>query len=1185
MNYITAKEAASRWNISERRVQILCEQGRIDGVFRLGNAWAIPANALKPEDARKKENGRGAAGRAGNENSFFTENLEFIISATKIGLWDWELDTGKVVYSPGWEAIAGYEPGELPRTVETWSGMVHPEDMPAVDALIDRHIAGETPYYQAEFRMKRKDGAMIWAQDKGVVTEWHDNGKPKRLVGVIQDITKLKQTENQLDNTTKQFEMLAKICRLASWDWSIAKNRLSYNDEYLEMTGYSQSEIAGTIEEWESFIHPDDLGKMNKELEAHLKGETGNYFCNLRIRHKDGHYIWMTDMGRVVEFDFNRKPSRMLGGLINIDHIKKTEERLQSALAEIENYNRDLSKKIEEGIAELAETKLTSESLYNSNPNVNIVVNDRFEILDCNPMALEFYGFSTKQEFIDNFLPYISGCLPKYMPDGRKNKTVNERFIEAGAKGEITFETSLNIRGEKIPFSFNLRKIRYKDGWAIAVYQTDLRRLRQAEQNLERQDSLLRAVNEVASLLISAEQSEFMSAIHKSLTLLGRTTGVDRVYIWENYTKDNELYCAQIYEWSEGAEPQQGNEYTVDIKYDESIPTWKDTFLAGKCINSVVKDMCKAERDQLEPQGIVSILVLPILINNELWGFIGFDNCRNERVFSEIEVNILRSGGLLVASAMLRNEMTGLLRDTVDRMKAVIKNYAGVIWSVDKERTVTLFRGLYLNTIGVSPEFVEGKKLEAAQSKNFHLDIISNVEKTFTCGSQDWISGIDGATFHSHTTPIYDKNGQVSGVVGSTDDITGSMKLQKELENALEAAKSASRAKSNFLSNMSHEMRTPMNAIIGMTAIGKSADDLSRKDYAFEKIEGASSHLLGVINDILDMSKIEASKFELSLTEFSFEKTLQKVVNVVGFRVDEKKQQLNISLDEKIPQRLIGDDQRLSQVITNLLSNAVKFTPDGGLVSLDARLIREEERICTIKVDVSDTGIGISSEQQSRLFSSFMQAESSTSRKFGGTGLGLAISRHIVEMMDGRIWVESESGKGSTFSFTVKMERALEIDDDGINETAGEEAPGEESPILSESFKGRRVLLAEDVEINREIVLALFEPVGLEIDCAANGVEAVRMFSENPDRYDVIFMDVQMPEMDGLEATRRIRATESTRAKSIPIIAMTANVFREDIERCMESGMNDHVGKPLDFNEVVDKLHRHMRIRRVRSHA
>jgi signal transduction histidine kinase/ActR/RegA family two-component response regulator len=435
----------------------------------------------------------------------------------------------------------------------------------------------------------------------------------------------------------------------------------------------------------------------------------------------------------------------------------------------------------------------------------------------------------------------------------------------------------------------------------------------------------------------------------------------------------------------------------------------------------------------------------------------------------------------------------------------------------------------------------------------------------------------------------------------------------KSLESAMKEAMAANKAKTLFLANMSHEMRTPMNAIIGMTAIGKSASDAKKKNYAFGKIEDASTHLLGVINDILDMSKIEADKFELSVAKFNFEKMLQKVVNVINFRIDEKKQHFTVHIDNNIPRILNGDDQRLAQVITNLLSNAVKFTPEAGSIRLDTCFLKEENGLCTIQIEVADTGIGISEEQQSRLFTSFEQAERSTSRKFGGTGLGLAISKRIVEMMGGTILIKSEPDKGSVFTFTVQIERGVETDadapvssaegaaasvpsesdslrdadtlqpDTGAEDAAEHSASAETPP--ADNFRGRRILLVEDVEINREIVLALLEPAGLEIDCAENGTEALRKFSEAPDKYDMIFMDVQMPEMDGYEATRKIREFEKEKnqrktdvefPQGIPIVAMTANVFREDIERCLEAGMNDHIGKPFNFDDVLVKVRKHL---------
>lgn len=382
-------------------------------------------------------------------------------------------------------------------------------------------------------------------------------------------------------------------------------------------------------------------------------------------------------------------------------------------------------------------------------------------------------------------------------------------------------------------------------------------------------------------------------------------------------------------------------------------------------------------------------------------------------------------------------------------------------------------------------------------------------------------------------------------------------KTQSDFEN---------KQKSVFLANMSHEIRTPINAIIGMTTIGKSAADTNRKDYCFRKIEGASQHLLGVINDILDMSKIEADKFELIPSEFCFGDMLSRVEGIMSFRIAEKQQTLSITADEHIPAILICDDQRLIQVIINLLSNAVKFTPEGGNISLHSYLLEETDYECSIAIEITDTGIGISPEQQMKLFKPFEQADSTTSRKFGGTGLGLVISKRIVEMMGGEIRVKSEPAKGSTFTFTFLAVRGNEHDKrvEALEQNAqGQMLPGE--------FTGCRILLAEDVEINREIVLAFMEESGAVIDCAENGIEAITLLDKHPGEYSLIFMDVQMPEMDGLEATRKIRE----RGETIPIIAMTANVFREDIEKCLEAGMDSHLGKPLDFSEVLDAVRRY----------
>ncbi len=584
---------------------------------------------------------------------------------------------------------------------------------------------------------------------------------------------------------------------------------------------------------------------------------------------------------------------------------------------------------------------------------------------------------------------------------------------------------------------------------------------------------------------------------------------------------------------------------------------------------------------------------------------------------------------------------------------------------------------------------------------------IADDRKTFETGKElfhfeEPFQGADETTHWVSTSKVLirDENNEPYALLGVYDDITKLKQNEEKLEKAIEEAKEASHAKSDFLSRMSHEIRTPMNAIIGMTRIGQNANDIEKLKYCLEKIDNASKHLLELINDILDMSKIEANKFDLVEEAFNFEKMLESICDVIGIKAEEKQQNLLVNIDENVPSRIVADEMRLSQVITNLLSNAVKFTQEKGTIHLSVSSGAEsEDGRLPLSIRVVDNGIGMKEGQTAKLFQSFEQAEAGTSRKYGGTGLGLAISKKIVEMMDGEIGVTSTFNEGSTFFFTVLVKkdpgahkesydlsayqdlRILVVDDarevldyfnrvlgnlridsdtvdngrdavemfrealaqnnpyqilfvdylmeemDGIETTrqikalAGnsvsvimvsqtewilieEEArragvdkfipkPLFQSPIMDSinqfvfhsdtlmpqrlssyggTLKGIKLLLAEDIEINREIVISLLEETGVEIDCAENGEEAVRLFSKNQDKYGIIIMDIQMPVMDGLTATRKIKALGTEAAENIPIIAMTANAFAEDVDACRLAGMADHVSKPIDFDDLVAKL-------------
>ena len=394
------------------------------------------------------------------------------------------------------------------------------------------------------------------------------------------------------------------------------------------------------------------------------------------------------------------------------------------------------------------------------------------------------------------------------------------------------------------------------------------------------------------------------------------------------------------------------------------------------------------------------------------------------------------------------------------------------------------------------------------------------------------------------------------------------LKEAEENLRLLSITEQANQAKSDFLSRMSHEMRTPLNAIIGMTKLAENTKDASKLEHCLETIGQSANHLLGLINDILDMSKIEAGKFELHIGNFSIQDVLSKTNNFFVEQLKEKNIKLKLQQHKNIAPGYIGDEMRLSQVVTNLISNAIKFTPENGEITISARETQHGADSSILRFEVSDTGIGMDEEQINKLFNAFEQADTSITRRFGGTGLGLSISKSIVEMMNGKMWAESTPGEGSTFFFEIEL----------VHNTGAlpDEAAGKITQVVTPDFAGKNALIAEDIEINREIIIALLETTKINIDTAENGRRAVEAFAAESHKYDIIIMDVHMPEMNGLEATQAIRAIGTDKAKNIPIIAMTADVFSEDIDKCLAAGMNDHLGKPINHVEVFAKLTKYL---------
>ena len=845
---------------------------------------------------------------------------------------------------------------------------------------------------------------------------------------------------------------------------------------------------------------------------------------------------------------------------------------------------------------EKARTDERMKIMFNAIPLVAYIFNKDFKVIDCNQNAVTLFDLSGKQEFCDRFYD----LLPEYQPDGRLTADIGMEITRKTLEeGYSQFEwTYRKFNGELVPCEVTCTRVMYKDDFTVVGYMRDLREQRKMLGDIQQRARLLNTVNSAATVLLSNNVKEsFEDSLMKSFELVGRCLDVDRVQIWRNEKIDGEMHFILRYEWLSdygrncSAIPN-GLHFPYSAKRE-----WESKFLRGENINAPLCELPEEDRAFLGDYGIKSIVILPMFLDGDFWGFFSIDDCHNERTLTDEEISILDSAGLMMTSAVNRNIQAVKMREADERTQIMFDAAPLGIFFWDKnlniidcnQEAVNLFdlsskQEFIDRFLWLSPEYQPDGVLSKDKGPQLVLKALEEGYSRFEWVHQKLNGDLIPAEIVCMRVTLRDE----FTITEYIRDLREQKAMLAEMRK-VEIAEESSKAKSDFLARMSHEIRTPMNAILGIAEIqlqDETHPPVTKE--AFDRIYNSGGLLLGIINDILDLSKIEAGKLILSPAQYDIASLIHDTIQLNIMRYETKPIKFVLDITENLPLFLVGDELRIKQILNNLLSNAFKYTEEGTVkLTVYVEPLDPAEPTALVKADalvkelvfiISDTGQGMTPEQVQKLGTEYSRFNQEANRRTEGTGLGMNITCNLIQMMEGSISVESTPGVGSTF--TVRLPQELSGSD-----VIGKEMADKLMTLnIDNSVKIRalqlnreympygRVLVVDDVETNLYVARGLIAPYGISVETAISGFEAIEKIKDGS-TYDIIFMDHMMPKMDGIEATKIIRDL----GYSKPVVALTANALAGQAAIFMENGFNDFISKPIDIRQLNMTLNRLVR--------
>lgn len=869
--------------------------------------------------------------------------------------------------------------------------------------------------------------------------------------------------------------------------------------------------------------------------------------------------LWVMDIEQLKPYKLNIKDFAAHDPTFDYLHVLKQADIHKNELTDLLKKIDSQSAVIKKSNAELNRAKTKLESILNEISDVVYSVKlPEQEVLFVTPSVETLFELEAKV-FLENFSTWQDQVLAE------------DRQILAQIKKELVEQGEFNVKYRiKTPAG----KIKWINNKGKYIYDADKKPIRldglasdrtqqyQAQETLDQELRLQEALIDIASTYINLDPKDVGNTINGSLKKMGLFVAADRSYIFD-YDFNNGT-TSNTYEWcNDGIEPEIDNLQQMPVAF---FPQWVEQHKKGEAfyipnVSELTDDGDEGLKAILEPQGIKSLIAIPMLDGEELIGFVGFDSVRKHHDYSNKEKRLLFLFGQMLINISNRQKWDNQLRLQEEKYRNIIANMNLGMLEVDLDDVIVYANQSFCEMSGYELADLKGEKAaelfvaeknrnkvyekseerKAAISDGYEIEVIDKQ------GQPHWwfISG----------APNYNDKGQLIGSIGIHLDITQQKRLEHELAKAKTFAEAAAKAKELFLANMSHEIRTPLNVIIGMIRQLTKENLTTDQHFYVKQSESSAKHLLTILNNVLDIAKIESGDMEIVQESFSPSALAYNVHSIMYSQAKEKNLEFKLNVSPEIKTVLKGDDTRLRQVLINLIGNAIKFT-DKGTIGLTVELLEENDDTQKLKFEVTDTGIGMSEEFISKIFDKFSQEQNTSKRRYEGTGLGMAISNDLIKLMGSHMQVKSAKDKGTACSF----ELVLPIG-------SPESLVSNSQQIKEGAFKGKKALLVEDNEMNRFIAIQSLDFLGFETVEAENGLIATELIQQQT--FDLVLMDIQMPVMDGVEATSFIREKLQNQT---PIIALTANAFKHDIDLYLKKGMNDFITKPYDEQDFFRKI-------------